>query len=280
MCLSDFQVLFDVARKWYELYEEMLQGTSNNGSQPRVSNMQAGPQQQLVPIQAVAAIAATENNAAAAVLQLVPCQPVTAAPQQPIGPLGMPSGVSYNMPPPGNGSHVQLPHHPYVSPYSYVQQMSQNLGHHYSQPHVTLHTHSMHPSYMATYPYQNQTAFTNMPHIQTLQQNTATLYHANILRPPPSPEGAMQPGIRMQANGQQVRQNAQPVPMQQVSPRMESQYLWGVPLWCVPLWCVPLWSVPLWGVPLWSVPLWGVPLCSRVLIKQLSIRQFPIIVHL
>ena len=211
-----YQVLFDVAKKWYELYEEMLQGTSNVNTQPRVG-LHPG-QQQLVPIQAVAAIAATENNAPAAVLQLVSCQAVTA--QQPIVgqvALGIPSGVSYNIPPPGNAGHIQMPHHPYVSPYSYVQQVSQNMGHHYSQPHVTLHTPSMHPSYMATYPYQNQTAFTNMPHIQTLQQNTATLYHANIshLRPPPPPDTSMQPGIRFQVGIQNRPGHA--VSMQQVS---------------------------------------------------------------
>ena len=188
------EVLFDVAKRWYELYEEALQGPNavHVALRPDLDEVQAviqvpgnvqGPESQSPPL-----------------MQLVPAGPVQCVPTSiavtavavaahPGGLNGqLPPGtvvaapIPYSLPPPATS---QMPHHPYIAPYSYVQQVPPNFAHHYSAPHIPLHTHNMHPSYMSTYPYNSQQAatFTNIAQLQS----PATLYHANIshLRPPP-----------------------------------------------------------------------------------------------
>ena len=194
----------------YELYEEAGHSSGHGSGHASGHSTVASPTNN----QILQAVAVADNN----LLQLVPCPQGQQPPMIGQVPLALPSGVPYNIPPPppSNGT---LSHHPYVSPYSYVQQMPQNLGHHYSQPHVTLHTHSMHPSYMATYPYQNQTFAP--PTIQNIPQNTATVYHANIshLRPPPSPEG----NIRLGAPPTVRQSNQQFGLIQQIEPVTTAQ---------------------------------------------------------
>lgn len=159
------EVLFDVAKRWAELYEEAVAGSSQSSA--AAASAAAELQQQHDE--------ESNNNsppaaAPAAVLQLVPSVSLPLAVQP----------LQYSLPAAG-----QLPpHHPYIAPYSYVQQVPPNLAHHYSAPPLALHTHSMHPSYMATYPYQQQPP--QAPPQQVQQPfPPATLYHANLsaLRP-------------------------------------------------------------------------------------------------
>ena len=191
------EVLFDVARRWYELYEESIPGSSQ-ANQAGLAAVESEEAQIIVVAQnAVQAVAASGENTSPPMIQLVPAQSISTtgaaqgiplqaaavAGQAQLQP-GIPvHAIPYTIPPPHN-PHSQLPHHPYIAPYSYVQQIPPNFAHHYSAPHIPLHTHNIHPSYMATYPYQSQSAaFANIPHLH----NTATLYHANMshLRPPP-----------------------------------------------------------------------------------------------
>ena len=195
------EVLFDVARRWYELYEEAA-GRGSSTNTVTVDVIVATSSQALVPVQGGPALV-VENQSA--MMQLVPvgavpsqqqamaaANVVVASPQQGQGATVAIPPIPYTLPPPAP-THPQLPHHPYIAPYSYVQAVPPNLSHHYSQPHIPLHTHSMHPSYMASYPYQSQQAFTNLPHLQNLPHSATTLYHANVshLRPPP-PTAAVQ----------------------------------------------------------------------------------------
>ncbi len=229
------EVLFDVAKRWYELYEESTQAagsqpvtaqsvvTANNTVPVIVDNIVT---QAIVPVTPAQQVVIENNNA---VMQLVPCQQLAtgqpslnaaggsvqavgptqvtqAAAQLPAAAMAVPP-MSYTIPPAPN--HPQLPHHPYVASYSYVQQIPPNFTLHYSQPHIPLHTHNMHPSYMATYPYNNQQpAFNGMPHLQNIHPNSTTLYHANISHLRPPPPGAMQVNYTNQTaqlQGVQVR---------------------------------------------------------------------------
>ncbi len=214
------EVLFDVAKRWYELYEESQAQAGGQGAVVSTAGQPAAASavvtqglavagadnlvtQALVPVTPAQQVVLDNNSA---VMQLVPCQPLnpaggTACPSGAAGAAqpGVPPGqlpaaaavavppIPYTIPPAAN--HPQLPHHPYIGSYSYVQQIPPNFTLHYSQPHIPLHTHNMHPSYMATYPYNTtqQASFTNMPQLQSIHPNSATMYHANIshLRPPP-----------------------------------------------------------------------------------------------
>ena len=212
------EVLFDVAKRWYELYEESTQAAQAGGqaavastsaqtaSQALAISAESLVTQALVPVTPAQQVVLDNNST---VMQLVPCQQIQSVQPgiNPAAPLQqgangsvqpqagqMPAAAAVAVPPipytiPPAANHPQLPHHPYMQSYSYVQQIPPNFTLHYSQPHIPLHTHNMHPSYMATYPYNTnqQASFTNMPHIQNIHPNSATLYHANIshLRPPP-----------------------------------------------------------------------------------------------
>ncbi len=217
------EVLFDVAKRWYELYEESPQAAQARGQATVASTAGqavvspalsvAGAEnlvtQALVPVTPAQQVVIENNNT---VMQLVPCQQIQpvqpglnpagasgSAQPQPAAAGQIPAGAAVAVPPipytiPPAGNHPQLPHHPYIGSYSYVQQIPPNFTLHYSQPHIPLHTHNMHPSYMATYPYNTtqQASFTNMPQLQSIHPNSATLYHANISHLRPPPPGALQ----------------------------------------------------------------------------------------
>ena len=200
------EVLFDVAKRWYELYEEAMLGHAAPSSAAMAAVVTQAQQvpQALVPVNiAPAQQMVVENNNSPPMMQLVPCQqmapgagpaavavsvaqPGQVAPQQvTAAPVQVPvPQLQYNLPPPPAHPH-QLAHQYMAAPYSYVQPMAPNFGHHYSQPHIPLQTHSIHPSYLATYPYQNQAAFSNVQHLQNMHANAATLYQAGHFRPPP-----------------------------------------------------------------------------------------------
>ena len=193
-------VLFDVAKRWYELYEESAAGgrhktvAASSTSAAAAANVVLAADdaaQALVPAVSVAA----DGQEVQPLMQLLPPQQL---PTQAVVPLQaaqgqlsaaaalaighVPAQAAYQLP--GSNPHTSMPHHPYIAPYSYVQAMQPNYAHHYSAPAIPLHTHNVHPSYMASYPYQNPTAgFINV-NIPS-GQNT-TIYHANIshLRPP------------------------------------------------------------------------------------------------
>lgn len=188
------EVLFDVARRWYELYDESVQGLQPHIILAPAIQQPQQPQVEVtngeeVMVQLVQQ-AGGESNASPPVLQLVPAHPSNAGGAQmaqapPPGQLPPGAPIPYTIAPPA-GTLSQLPHHPYIAPYSYVQQVPPNFNLHYSAPHIQLHTHNMHPSYMATYPYQSQAFGSLPPNIHS----TTTLYHANVshLRPPPPPQ--------------------------------------------------------------------------------------------
>ena len=217
------EVLFDVAKRWYELYEEAMLGHAAPSSAAMaavVTQAQAMPQG-LVPVNMGAGQQlVVENNNSPPVMQLVPCQQIGGSsaaaavavtvgqqgqvqPQQVTTAVAVPQ-LQYNVPPPG--AH-QMAHHQYITPYSYVQQVPANFGHHYSQPHIPLQTHSIHPSYLATYPYQNQAAFSNVQHLQNMHANAATLYHANVSHLRPPPPNAVQVAYTTQASSLAAIQN-------------------------------------------------------------------------
>ena len=243
------EVLFDVAKRWYELYEESAQAAQAGGqaaapstaaqtaSQAMAISAESLVTQALVPVTPAQQVVLENNNA---VMQLVPCQQIQPVqpglnpaaaplqqgangPNQPQAGGQMPAAAAVAVPPipytiPPAANHPQLPHHPYMASYSYVQQIPPNFTLHYSQPHIPLHTHNMHPSYMATYPYNTnqQASFTNMPHIQNIHPNSATLYHANISHLRPPPPGALQvnyAGNTAPIQGVQVRTGNASVPV-------------------------------------------------------------------
>ena len=185
------EVLFDVARRWYELYEESVQGPNasaghESGSEPMQLSHQAAPIV-VAPSMPAQMILETESSA---IMHFVPAQPgqtvaaVAIAPAVALpSPLGNPANqlgaiavgaLPYAIPPPTGQPH--LSHHPYIAPYSYVQQIPPNFAHHYSAPHIPVHTHNIHPSYLSTYPYQQAqpgpTPFANVAHL-----SSAPLYH-------------------------------------------------------------------------------------------------------
>lgn len=212
------EVLYDVARRWYELYEESLQGPARRSqAQTARTAQQQEISQAVVPIAAAQPIVVENSNAA--VVQLVPCQQLPQTNASAVGAqaaaqvaqAGQANGqvpavaiptLSYTIPPPPGHNHPQLSHHPYIAPYSYVQQIQPNFSHHYSQPHIPLHTHNMHPSYMASYPYHSQT-FTNIAHIQNLPHNAGLYANVSHLRPPP-------PTAVVSYNGQTAQVTMQP----------------------------------------------------------------------
>ena len=195
-------VLFDVAKRWYELYEESAAGGRHKTAASSTTAAAAAnvvlaaddAAQALVPAVSVAA----DGQEVQPLMQLLPPQQL---PTQAVVPLQaaqgqlsaaaalaighVPAQAAYQLP--GSNPHTSMPHHPYIAPYSYVQAMQPNYAHHYSAPAIPLHTHNVHPSYMASYPYQNPSTagFINLP---PGQNAAATVYHANIshLRPPPA----------------------------------------------------------------------------------------------
>ena len=228
------EVLFDVAKRWYELYEEAMQGPSGLQNAAH-AEMEVPEVQALVPVIQNVVQQAVEGGSPP-VVQLVPApqgpqavvttMAATVAVQQGQGQIAagmaVPPPMPYTVPPPAP-LHSAMPHHPYIAPYSYVQQVPPNFAHHYSAPHIPLHTHNIHPPYMASYPYQSQAAFTNVPHMQS----TATLYHANVSHLRPPPPTAMQVAytgtatLAVQARGTLVQGKFAPV--QQLDPQLAGQ---------------------------------------------------------
>ncbi|XP_064625296.1 zinc finger SWIM domain-containing protein 8-like isoform X2 [Lineus longissimus] len=164
------EVLFDVAKRWYELYEETATAVSQaaGGAQNNtvhIEEVEMAPPQAVMPV--------IEQRTSPPVLQIVPYQQ---APSQ-----NQPQVAT------SRGQPQQQIHIPYTIPqpppshqiyqYSYMQQIP-NFGHQYSQPHIQVHTHNMHPAYLTTYPYQNHPQFGNMA-IQNLHPNPAAMYHPN-----------------------------------------------------------------------------------------------------
>ena len=183
------EVLFDVAKRWYELYEESLTHQHHHQGEPahhhRVLAVDGAElQQALVPLQPGGA--ALVDNTSPPTVQLIPVQLAAPASGNP----RLPPPGHHQAPPPAGAppqpaaAAVPLPYsltppaqfqqpHSYLVSYSYMQPIH-NFSHIYSQPHIPLHTHSMHPPYMATYPYQN------LAHLQNIHPNAAaapTLYH-------------------------------------------------------------------------------------------------------
>ena len=189
------EVLFDVAKRWYELYEEAVQGPNASVGHESISEALPQPQQGaaivVAPSMPAQMILDTESTA---IVHFVPAQQmagqtVAAVAVTPAVAVASPHGGATNQLPPGAIAVGALPyaippptgqphlsHHPYIAPYSYVQQIPPNFAHHYSAPHIPLHTHNIHPSYLSTYPYQQTqagpTPFPNVAHL-----SNTPLYH-------------------------------------------------------------------------------------------------------
>ncbi|XP_064602732.1 zinc finger SWIM domain-containing protein 8-like isoform X2 [Liolophura sinensis] len=194
------EVLFDVAKRWYDLSEQAsavgasgnvrdrnhreahAAGVDHSTDQPAVAQPEIP-----VPVAPDRPSPTSSHSQIGAFGQPIVSQAQISAPQVvPVaGQLPTQSMVIPYPIPPGNPSHPQLPPHAYV-PYSYVQPI-QSLAHHYSQPHIPVHTHNIHPAYV-TYPYQNQPAFSNLQPIHNLPPGPTMVYHpsATHLRPPPT----------------------------------------------------------------------------------------------
>ncbi|CAH1795555.1 unnamed protein product [Owenia fusiformis] len=182
------EVLFDVARRWYELYEESV-GTASAEPAPVAAAAAASPvlmavqpqaNQQVPPqVAQVPVMQPGPERTSPPMIPVVAIQQVPPATQQhQVGSVA--ATVSYSIQPQqGVQPQQQVAHHPaYITPYSYVQQIP-TFGHQYTQPHIPLNTHNMHPAYVTTHPYPNQTQFNNIAHVQNVHPNT-TLYHPNV----------------------------------------------------------------------------------------------------
>lgn len=192
------EVLFDVAKHWYELSEEAAAESGDSGNDTgcqgaRGSALRGGDLENAMGVVAIASPPVgqlgVENNVvsshqllsfsqAAPVGCLTSQAPASAAPQ-----LLTPSSggqlaphqaimLPYALPPQGP---PQLPHSAYVQSYSYVQQVPASGFSHYSQHHLPIHTHTLHPHphpYVASYaPYQGQ------PPFQGIQNLGGQVYH-------------------------------------------------------------------------------------------------------
>ncbi|XP_013381125.1 zinc finger SWIM domain-containing protein 8 [Lingula anatina] len=167
------EVLFDVARRWYELYEEAVQEACT-----------------ALPITEASVVAAEENamvavqcNPAQNIERTSPPIPVQVVALSQAGamaqvPVTLPLHLHYTIssatsPHP----HLAHQHHTYVP---YVHQVHPHPGfhHHYTQAHVPIHAHTMHPGYLAAYGYQNQQAppYAGLAHIQNLQPSSTAVY--------------------------------------------------------------------------------------------------------
>jgi hypothetical protein len=197
------EVLFDVAKRWYELYEETAT-VVNQAADGRAQNKTVHIEEvEIVPPQAVIPI--IEQRTSPPVLQIVPYQQAPVPNQNPqqvvtSGPRGQPQQqvpIPYTCTiPPPQPSHQ-------IYQYSYMQQIP-NFGHQYSQPHIQVHTHNMHPAYLTTYPYQNHPQFGNMIPA-SLHPNPAAIYHAN-------PVHLRQPAVQVYAS-QSMMQGRNMVPV-------------------------------------------------------------------
>ncbi|XP_050394140.1 zinc finger SWIM domain-containing protein 8 [Patella vulgata] len=181
------EVLFDVAKHWYKVSEDVAQSTdvseTNNHllQQAELDNNVGGTAVIQPPL-----CNTPDRNSPATHHVLPYCEappqnqvPVSASPQLLPQPNGQMAPQTVVLPYPisqAGPHHPQLPHS-YVPPYSYMQQVPAAFTHQYTQHHLPIH--SIHPAYMAPYAFQNPTQFVNM---QSLPAH-ATVYHTSPVRP-------------------------------------------------------------------------------------------------
>nr|XP_011443902.2 zinc finger SWIM domain-containing protein 8 [Crassostrea gigas] len=163
------EVLFDVARQWFELSEEAAK-TNEASNVSRNHSHQA----ELDSDNSNSSSLATERQSPLG-LQVLPMssssnhqvsnQVVSHANPT----LAQPMVLSYTIPP---ANHHQLPHQALVQHIGYVQQLSP-FGQQFTQQHIPIHGHNVHHPYV-TFPYQTQPPFNNLQ----LQQ-APNVYSAN-----------------------------------------------------------------------------------------------------
>lgn len=195
------EVLFDVARQWFELSEEAAKSSHNHSSIETAplnhaaseSNDAGVPPAAVVTAASVAGAPLPTDRRSPSSLSVIPfsstpphsCNQVTLTntPQM------MPRAVNSQIPtqpvvlsyaiPQANPHHPQLPHHhQYVQHYGYVQQI-QPFGHQYTahQP-IPMQNPNLH-HFVPAFTYQNQPHFNNMQGIPT----PASMYPASAAPP-------------------------------------------------------------------------------------------------
>ncbi|KAK7477763.1 hypothetical protein BaRGS_00030946 [Batillaria attramentaria] len=163
------EVLFEVAHHWYEMAEEVAESQAQNGPQPGAGNQRRDAESPAVGGAAVPNLPQILTHASSPMAQAVVLPYAHAIPPQ-------------GAPHPAAG---QLQPSAYLPPaaYNYVQQVSAGTFHQhtYSQHHLPIHSHGLHPAYVTSYPapYATQATFT-----ATAMQGLATgpggqLYHAS-----------------------------------------------------------------------------------------------------
>nr|KAG5692676.1 hypothetical protein BaRGS_028476 [Batillaria attramentaria] len=206
------EVLFEVAHHWYEMAEEVAESQAQNGPQPGAGNQRRDAESPAVGGAAVPNLPQVSNAvvversspvslatvhytqaAAVAVAAGVVSQAQPTSSPQILTHASSPMAQAVVLPyahaiPPQGAPHPaagQLQPSAYLPPaaYNYVQQVSAGTFHQhtYSQHHLPIHSHGLHPAYVTSYPapYATQATFT-----ATAMQGLATgpggqLYHAS-----------------------------------------------------------------------------------------------------
>lgn len=187
------EVLFDVARRWYELSEEAAQRrgvgdvavcysrnveykdhskeTNGAASGATVSVVQ-NPVERNSPstLQVIPFSSTTTHNCSQVTVSNAGLLP-HANGQIPTQAVVLPYAITQASPHP-----AQLPHQPYVQTYNYVHQLPY-VQPQYTHQHIPLHSHNIHP-YIAPFQYQNTAAFNN---IQAISNATPQVYSTNTV---------------------------------------------------------------------------------------------------
>lgn len=174
------EVLFDVARQWFELSEEAAQSSQNDSTHRNHAERDNRNDSTTVSPAAPPVSAAERKSPNTSVIpphSFTPphsCAPVTISNAQLFPPHAaagqipaQPVVLSYAIPQ-ANLHPTSLP----PQPYGYVPQLP-TFGPQYSHQHIPIHSHNIHP-YVTTF-YQNQPHFSNLQGIP----NPANVYPAN-----------------------------------------------------------------------------------------------------
>lgn len=162
------EVLFDVARQWFELSEEAAKSTEasnvshnhshadldgdNSNSSSLVTERQSPQTLQVLPM-------SSSSNHQVSNQVMSHANPTLSA---------QPMVLSYTIPP---ANHHQLPHQALVQHIGYVQQLPP-FGQQFTPQHIPIHGHNLHP--YVTFPYQTQPPFNNLQ-----LQGTPNVYSTN-----------------------------------------------------------------------------------------------------
>ena len=154
------EVLFDVARQWFELSEEAAKSNHSTDSQSGCHNNNSLKEMDRA-MSSSPAVVERQSPSAVQILPVASTPPHTNACNQVIphntNPIpAQPMVLSYTIP---QTSHPTLPHQTLVQHIGYVQQLPP-FGQQYTPQHIPIHGHNLHP-YVA-FPYQSQPSYNNL----------------------------------------------------------------------------------------------------------------------